>query len=479
MFNDLSYRYKTPLILSMVILLTASIVSANLIVQIYQDTRRDVIWNALDLGKVLARTIRPFLLHDDLWRTYETINIPFNQSSGGRTPARLAIVLDAQNRIYVSTDPSHFPILGKLSETKSRYAILEHQISARGEKPFAMEHIDPHRILMVVPILADDKTPLGTLILSYPKSILVQHLYHSIKRVVIVTLAIITILLPFGWYLSKFITKPLIQLAQCMGKIGHELPADIQCGLHFGRDEIGFLGRRFENMLNELREKQAMERRMLASERLAAIGRLTAGIAHEINNPLGGMLNAINTFDRHGNPDLLTNKTISLIGRGLLQIKQTVADLLIEARLENHALTPQDIEDARTLIMEDVNKKQISLNWHNEIEEPLPLPSTQVRQILLNLLLNAVKATHEHGHLDCQITKEPDKFKLAVNNDGDYIKPEKMEHLFEPFSNSGPEGHGLGLWITYQLVQQMNGQIEVESQPDRTAFTVTLPIEQQ
>jgi len=476
-FSNLSYRYKTPLSLSLVILLTAAVVSATLIVRSYQDTQKDIVWNALNLGKVLARTLRPFLLHDDLWRTYETINIPFDQTNGEGAPTRFAIVLDVQNRIYVSTDPSQFPVLGKLSEIKSQYAVLEHRIAAGGEKPFTAADVDPQQIFMVVPILADDKTPLGTLILSYSKSIWLPRFYHTVEQVVIVTLAVIAILLPIGWYWGKRITRPLVHLAECMGKIGRELPADIQCDLHFSRDEIGFLSSRFKSMLDELKEKQVLERQMLASERLAAIGRLTAGIAHEINNPLGGMLNAINTFNRHGNPDILTSKTISLIGRGLLQIKETVSALLVEAKLENHALTPQDIEDARTLIAADAKKKQISLNWRNEIDEPLPIPSTQVRQILLNLLLNAVKATRERGHLDCQITKELNKLKLTVKNDGDHISPEKMEHLFEPFSGSGPEGHGLGLWITYQLVQQMNGQIGVESQPHQTIFTVILPIE--
>lgn len=477
MFSNLSYRYKTPLSLSLVILLTALVVSATLIVRAYQDTQKDLVWNALNLGKVLARTLRPFLLHDDLWRTYETINIPFDQTNGGGAPSRLAIVLDAQNRIYVSTDPSQFPVLGKLSEIKPQYVVLEHRIAARGEKPFAVADADPQQILIIVPILADDKTPLGTLILSYSKSIFLPRFYHTVEQVAIVTLAVIAILLPIGWYWGKRMTKPLVHLAECMGRIGRELPADIQCDLHLGQDEIGVLGDRFKRMLDELKEKQVLERQMLASERLAAIGRLTAGIAHEINNPLCGMLNAINTFNRHGNPDMLTSKTISLIGRGLLQIKETVSALLVEAKLENHALTPQDIEDARTLIAADAKKKQISLDWRNEIDEPFPLPSTQVRQILLNLLLNAVKATRKHGRMVCQIAKEADKLKLTVKNDGDHISPEKMEHLFEPFSGSGPEGHGLGLWITYQLVQQMNGQIGVESQPDQTIFTVTLPIE--
>ena len=83
---------------------------------------------------------------------------------------------------------------------------------------------------------------------------------------------------------------------------------------------------------------------------------------------------------------------MSLLERGLTQIRETVAALLVEARLESRALTPHDIEDVHTLMLPNVQGKHIKLDWQNQVTEPLPLPSTEVRQILLNLLLNAVDA---------------------------------------------------------------------------------------
>jgi signal transduction histidine kinase len=281
--------------------------------------------------------------------------------------------------------------------------------------------------------------------------------------------------------LGKRMAAPLEYLAGAMAKVGREPTRNIGQGLAQGRDEIGVLSIRFGQLLKELEEKKAMEGQMLASERLAAIGRLTAGIAHEINNPLGGMLNAISTYRKHGHPDTMTLKTMSLLERGLTQIQQTVAALLVEARLESHALTPQDIEDARTLVAPDAQHKKAELVWNSEIAEPLPLPSTQVRQILLNLLLNAVAAVRPHGQLDCSITRMNGSLRMSIANDGEQISRDRLEHLYEPFSHIGrgstTNGNGLGLWVTYQLVQQMHGVIEADSGPSRTTFTVTLPIE--
>ena len=244
-----------------------------------------------------------------------------------------------------------------------------------------------------------------------------------------------------------------------------------------GRDEIGRLGLEFQRMLAGLREKEALERQMIASDRLAAIGRLTAGIAHEINNPLGGMLNAISTFKRHGSADPLTARTLSMIERGLTQIKETVAALLVEARVESHALTHQDIEDTHTLVLADAQAQSVGLEWHNEIEAPLPLPSTPARQILINLLLNAVKAAGRDGQVQCRTALDDGALRIEVANDGRHIPSEKLPYLFEPFSLLSSEGHGLGLWVSYQIVQQLGGKISASSEPGRTLFTVTLPLQ--
>src|SRR5208337_2118841 len=101
----------------------------------------------------------------------------------------------------------------------------------------------------------------------------------------------------------------------------------------------------YNRMLDELKSKQALEIKMVHSERLAALGQVTAGIAHEINNPLSGMLTAIDTLKFHSVPDKRVNKTIDLIERGLLQIKETVSALLVEAKIKGRDLAPQDIQD--------------------------------------------------------------------------------------------------------------------------------------
>jgi two-component system NtrC family sensor kinase len=331
----------------------------------------------------------------------------------------------------------------------------------------------------VVPVLAEDRTPLGTLVLSASRSLFLPQFYSALGALILSTGAVLTVLLPIGWYWGKRMARPLEYLAQSMTKVGREPVENLRRGLPAGRDEIGVLSASFSRMLEELEEKKAMERQVLASERLAAIGRLTAGISHEINNPLGGMLNAISTSKKRGTSDPAAAKTLSLLERGLTQIRETVSALLVEARLESHALTPQDIDDTRTLVSHDTQHKGIQLLWRNELDEPLPIPSTPVRPILLNLLLNAVAAVEHQGRLECRITRANGSLRLSVANDGKEICRRKLEHLYEPFAahpDAPGDGNGLGLWVTYQLVQQLKGSIEAESAPGRTEFKVSLPV---
>jgi signal transduction histidine kinase len=259
-----------------------------------------------------------------------------------------------------------------------------------------------------------------------------------------------------------------------MRRVGSEPPSRLASDLYLGGDEIGQLGRQFQAMLHELENKQALERQMIMSDRLACIGRLTAGIAHEINNPLGGMLNAINTCRRHGNADPVAERTISLLERGLLQIKETVSALLVEARLESHALTREDLEDVHTLVAHEAGKKQLAVRWYNWVEETVALPSTLVRQVLINLLLNAINAAPAGGLVTCDVRVAEAALRMQVSNDGRHFAPEQLDRLFEPFASES--GTGLGLWVVYQIVQQLRGTIRVSNGPPVTRFDLSLPL---
>jgi two-component system, NtrC family, sensor kinase len=215
---------------------------------------------------------------------------------------------------------------------------------------------------------------------------------------------------------------------------------------------------------------------MFQSDRLAALGQLAAGVAHEINNPLGGMLMAIDTLKSHTVIDGRTAKTIALIERGLGQIKDTVGALLVEARLKSRNLTANDIEDVLVLILPQAHKKILKIDWRNGIVGELALPATLVRQVLINLLLNAVNAAAVQGQIACHVGLAAREMHISVANDGKLLTAEQMTHLFEPFSPISEGGHGLGLWVSYQIVNQLGGRIGAARKDGRMQFDVGLPI---
>ncbi len=476
MLHNLSFRYKIPVRGSILILVTAFIITASLMFRTYDDLRQDLLISSESMGRVLAKTLVPALLHDDVWQAYEIINSPYAPASHeDAIQADLVVVLDNAARIYVSTQPRQHPMLTEVSAIGPEFAFLQRTLrDASQTAATVVEPPDSAHIYMATPLLSDG-VPLGTLVMGYSRSLFLPRFLNIAKRAALITLISLAVLLPVSWYWGHRMAKPLVQLAECMGKIGPTIPQQLTCELYESKDEIGQVGVSFKRMLLELKEKEALEKQMVVADHLAAIGRLTAGIAHEINNPLGGMLNAINTFKCHGVLDPRTVKTLSLLERGLLQIRNTVAALLVEVKPGNQILTPQDIEDVRTLVAPDAGKKSIRLIWDNELGEAVDLPSTPVRQTLINLLLNALQATNDKGYVRCHIWAVEHQLYIEVENDGRHIPPEQMKHLFEPFSPLSESGHGLGLWVNYQIVQQLGGDIQVDSVPGCTCFSIVLP----
>jgi signal transduction histidine kinase len=229
-------------------------------------------------------------------------------------------------------------------------------------------------------------------------------------------------------------------------------------------------------MVGTLQTKSALEQQMIQSERMAALGHLAAGVAHEINNPLGGMLMAIDTLKCHSDTDPRTLKTITLIERGLAQIKETVGALLVEARVKSRNLTPQDLDDVQTLVAPQVRRKALRITWRNGIDREVAIPASLLRQILINLLLNAIEAARQEGDVGIDIDVVDNQLRLSVSNDGRVLAAEQMKRLFEPFSSLSENGHGLGLWVTYQIVHQLGGRISARSDDGYMRFAVTIPV---
>ncbi len=173
----------------------------------------------------------------------------------------------------------------------------------------------------------------------------------------------------------------------------------------------------------------------------------------------------------------MTQKTVSLLERGLSQIRETVAALLVEVKVKSRPLTPSDLEDVCILVGPAANKRGTQIASLIEMPPTLPLPSTLVRQVLINLMLNAIEAAGRSGRVAVHAQTALTQLVIVVENNGKSLSPEQMSRLFEPFTSLSEHGHGLGLWICYRIVTQLGGTIRAESTQDLTRFTVTLPLE--
>ncbi|MEW5781831.1 MAG: sensor histidine kinase [Pseudomonadota bacterium] len=477
-FDDLSLRWKIPLRVMLAVLGTAFAVTTALVTREYDEMRQNLESHAKSLARVLANTLVAPVLHDDIWRAWEIIQ-------SARDPAAIALelqaevvlVTDSEFRVFVSNQPRRFPIGSSPAAEGGVFGKL--RASTLESSPGAQKVIEPadSPYYFVMSPLVADGIVLGHVILGYSKVSFLPRFFGLVGQAFFVTLLALLLIMPISWIWARRTGAPLVALAEAMQHVPDSIAEAELADLPKSRDEIGQLGDAFRRMLAELKRKQELEEQMLVSERLAAVGRLTAGIAHEINNPLGGMLTAIKTWQKHGGKDAMAAQTLSLLERGLTQIRNTVSALLVETRMQDRSFEPADIEDLLILVEGEAQARTVHIDVEVDIGCALPLPATLVRQILLNLLLNAIAAAAENGQVHLGAHASDGKLSLTVSNDGDYIPDEKMAYLFEPFTSGRKSGHGLGLWVVYQIVRQLNGGLSVESRPGHTLFSVEIPYE--
>ena len=190
----------------------------------------------------------------------------------------------------------------------------------------------------------------------------------------------------------------------------------------------------FNRMAEAAREREALSRQLVEEERLASLGRLASGMAHEINNPLGGLFNAIDTLKEHGERGDVRRRTIDLIERGLKGIRDVVRTTLVTYRADRdvHSLKRADVDDLRLLVEPEARRKRLTLRWVNEGYDELPTPPSVVRQVLLNLLLNACRATPEGSQVAFEAHVEGPCFVATIEDMGPGLPGAARNALTDP-----------------------------------------------
>jgi two-component system NtrC family sensor kinase len=236
----------------------------------------------------------------------------------------------------------------------------------------------------------------------------------------------------------------------------------------------------------DITERQQLQASLAQSEKLAAVGQLAAGVAHEINNPLTTILANAQLLKRSlSAQDVDRMEMVGLIIQASDRTAQIVRDLLDFARCERYELSPTDINETiqRTLglIGHELGSRSISLQFDPAMDLPAVNASQDHLQgVWLNLLINAIDAIDQGpGKIYIRTKKTEDAVQVLVSDSGGGIPMEKLSRIFEPFYTTKEPGRGtgLGLSVCHQIVTRHGGQILVSSQVDEgTTFTIILPL---
>lgn len=236
----------------------------------------------------------------------------------------------------------------------------------------------------------------------------------------------------------------------------------------------------YNRLASAVADREALSARLAEEERLASLGRLASGMAHEINNPLGGLFNAIDTLKRHGADRNTRNVSLDLIERGLYGIRDVVRAALVNYKAEGaqRHLNRRDVDDLKRLVAPEARRLGVVLQWQNELMDTIDVPATSVRQVLLNLTLNACQAAPRGSDVDVSVTQNAESLVLRVEDRGSGMPANAATLLAGDADRPAPisQSTGLGLWMTNRLVRELGGGISVGNGPDGgTIVTVTLP----
>lgn len=258
--------------------------------------------------------------------------------------------------------------------------------------------------------------------------------------------------------------------------------------LRRSNDEIGVLANSFNEMsrkmASDIEQLQQLSSQLIRTEKLAAMGTLSAGVAHEVNNPLASISSLIQMMQAKTDLDESTREKLILISTQIRRITRVTKDMMDFARVRPAAKNPvgvnEIIETALRLASFDTSFQKLLVE--KRTAENLPeifADADQLQQVFLNLFLNARDAMPEGGKLNIEANKTADEIQIKIADSGNGIEQKDLKKIFDPFftTKSAGKGTGLGLAVCYGIITAHGGRIEVSSNDGNgTTFTIFLPV---
>ncbi len=389
-------------------------------------------------------------------------------------------IINIEGEIIDSSDPDK---IGKKREINK----LEKGVHAvpRQSKGATVLSQKPYEVL--VPVIVGDEQ-LGYVQINMLLDNIRDIQHANFIRRLFATCMIFAVGIALTIFLAKRYTSPIHNLVNDFKKVSAgDLSVTIPVTSH---DEIGELADGFNNMVEKLREREALEKRLNEAEHLSRVGQLASGIAHEIRNPLNYISLAID----HLKAEMLPN-----CGGKSAELMELTDKIKEEVRRANYMVLnfmnygrplklrrvltpyPELLDRVLPVLQGRLHEQNISVERNIDADlPPLWIDQELMRNCILNFVSNAAQAMPEGGRITLGGELVQEQVKLTFADQGGGISAEDISKIFQPYFTTKDLGIGLGLAITERIIKEHGGEILVESAPDKgTLFTVLLPLKPQ
>jgi signal transduction histidine kinase len=398
----------------------------------------------------IESAITDSVLHQDTWEIFDALDRARHlyQTVG---PLQ-TIVTDPAGRVLAASDPRKAPIGSRIADV----FLVPQAPAGRVETGSADRATVTRPVVVEGRMIGDVYAELDTAALVHERTQVLWTLIGANATLTIVFAAL-------GWFTVRRMVRPVNVLLHALQRAADgsvEPIAEREAG-KAGSEAARLFGQ-FNAMARAVVEREALAARLAQEERLSSLGRLASGVAHEINNPLGGLFNALDTLKVHGDKPSVRHDVTQLLDRGLHGIRDAVGSVLATYRPERQArnLTGADLEDVRLLVRPEIRRKRIDLVWVNDLPPEVEVEAFPVRQVVLNLVLNACSAVPENGTVSVTAQVDSTELRVDVADSGPGLPDHVTAFLCDPAAQSPMPGTaGLGLWVAKRMASEIGGTL--------------------
>ena len=463
-------QLKVPMLVAG-LMVAISVVMSNIVLQrLVQDQEthlRELTDSYLD---GLSTAVVPYVIRRDVWETFDILDRARDRYTG--VNALYTVVTLQDKSVLAASDPVRSPVGAPIP------AELADHIGPTGE--LVLE--EAAGLAWVSRTLRQESIDLGSIIAEIDISDLLRVRHEVLLTLILANGATTLLFAAVGYLLARRMVRPISLLTSYVDRVrdGSVVPIPDRHVADQGT-EFGRLFASFNAMAAALRERADLASRLAEEEKVAMLGKLASGMAHEVNNPLGGMLNLVDTLRKHGHEMQIRQRSLDLLDRGLTGIRNVVRATLTTYKQETPSskLSHSELDDLQFLIQHEIARREALLIWLNKLPDEISIDGGAVRQIALNLLLNACAASPKGGAVQFEANADEENVLLIVRDEGLGLPDIVMDFYEQPALAKLPPRNniGLGVWTICLLVTRLGGRIQTDSgESNGSTIRVSLPI---